>query len=282
MVAKNFKFLYRYCKDKQEVLAQMFGVPQSNISAYVNGTKPIPINILQKIADRYGLTTDDLLNKDLSLEFDTPQTIELKDAMAFGKNMHPILTSNISKTNDDFNRAHKILLEALAIERIGTFYERVSVLEHAIDLFQKTWKETNSYVALSNSLSTILLICACYNQQNIKIGQELIEKGSVTFFDIQSALLRNPCKPNVTHQYEKKQQELFEKYDELAYENIKHLKSNAFFSELGDYYLALCYFVGFAEEHIEYEQCVQTGLHMLIQLYKLDNKYANKFLDALP
>ena len=43
MVAKNFKFLYRYYKDKQEVLAQMLHVPQSNISAYINGKKPIPI-----------------------------------------------------------------------------------------------------------------------------------------------------------------------------------------------------------------------------------------------
>ena len=50
MIAKNFKFLYRHFQDKQEVLAQMFRVPQSNISGYVNGTKPIPVDILQKIA----------------------------------------------------------------------------------------------------------------------------------------------------------------------------------------------------------------------------------------
>ena len=50
MIAKNFKFLYKHFKDKQEVLAKMFNVPQSNISGYVNGTKPIPVDILQKIA----------------------------------------------------------------------------------------------------------------------------------------------------------------------------------------------------------------------------------------
>ena len=70
MVAKNFKFLYRYYKDKQEVLAQMLHVPQSNISAYINGKKPIPTDVLNNISVRYNVPIDDLVNKDLSVEFD--------------------------------------------------------------------------------------------------------------------------------------------------------------------------------------------------------------------
>ena len=132
MIAKNFKFLHKHFKDKQDVLAKMFNVPQSNISGYVNGTKPIPVDILQKIAIRYGVSVDDLTNKDLTLEFDSPQPIELKDTLSFGENMLPILTSNIAKTNDDFNRAYDILLDALKLERMDAFYAKVNILEHAI------------------------------------------------------------------------------------------------------------------------------------------------------
>lgn len=72
-------------------------MPQSNISGHINETKPIPVDVLQKIAIRYGVSFDDLTNKDISLEFDSPQTIELKDTLRFGENMFPILTANIEK-----------------------------------------------------------------------------------------------------------------------------------------------------------------------------------------
>lgn len=282
MIAKNFKFLHKHFKDKQDVLAKMFNVPQSNISGYVNGTKPIPVDILQKIAIRYGVSVDDLTNKDLTLEFDSPQTIELKDTLSFGENMLPILTSNIAKTNDDFNRAYDILLDALKLERMDAFYAKVNILEHAISLFQKAWRESKTYVALSNCLSTVLLIYAFYSQRGIRIGQKLIEKGSLSSFDIKSSFLRDPRKPIASNPYEKKQKDFFEKYDDLVYGNIKLLKSNNQFLELGDYYLAMCYFLGFAEDFLEYEQCFQTGLYMLLQLSKLDNKYADKFFETMP
>ena len=282
MIAKNFKFLYKHFKDKQEVLAKMFNVPQSNISGYINGTKPIPTDILHKIAIRYDVSVDDLVNKDISLDFDTPQTIELKDTMNFGESMFPILTSNVAKTNDNFNRAHNILLDTLRLDTLDAFYGKINILEHAITLFQKAWDESKSYVALSNCLATILLIYAFYSQRGIRIGQELIKKGSLSTFEIESSFLRDPRKPETTNPYEEKQKAFFEKYEDLVYESIKLLKSNSRFSELGDYYLAMCYFVGFAEDFIKYEESSHAGLYMLIQLSKIDNKYADRFFDTMP
>lgn len=113
MLSKNFKFLYQYYKDKQEVLARMLHVPQSNISAYINGKKPIPTDVLQNIAIRYNVSIDDLINKDLSLEFDSPQTLTVADAVNFSENMYPILTSNVAKTNDSFNAAYDLLQHSL-------------------------------------------------------------------------------------------------------------------------------------------------------------------------
>ena len=87
----------------------MLHVPQSNISAYINEKKPIPTDGLHNISIRYNVSVDDLINKDLSMEFDSPQTITMDDAAYFGKNMFPILTSNVAKANKNFNAAHEIL-----------------------------------------------------------------------------------------------------------------------------------------------------------------------------
>ena len=281
MIAKNFKFLYQYYKDKQEVLAKMLCVPQSNISAYINGKKPIPTDVLHRIAIRYNVSVDDLLSKDLSLEFDTPQTLTLDDAAHFGENMVPILTSNTAKANDHFNTAYDILLQSLSVDRIDDFYEKIEALEHSVDLFQTAWNESNTYVALTNSLSAILLIYAFYSQKGIKIGQELLANGTLNTLDIKSSLLRDPRKPVSINKYEQQRKEFFEKYDDLVYQNIKLLKSNAQFSELGDFYLAMCYFFGFAEDFIDYEICTQTAMLMLLQLCKLENKYADSFMESL-
>ena len=282
MLSKNFKFLYRYYKDKQEVLAQMLHGPQSNISAYINGKKPIPTDVLQNISIRYNVSIDDLMNKDLSLEFDSPQTLTVADAVIFSENMYPIFTSNVAKTNDSFNAAYDILQHSLQLENIDEFYEKIESLEQAITLFQKAWEESNTYVALSNTLSTVLLIYGFYSQRGIQLGQKLIDNGTLNTLDIKRSFLRNPNKPLAANQYNQQQQLLFKNYDDLVYRNIKLLKSNTQFSPLGDFYLAMCYFIGFVEDFIDYEACAQTAVNMLLQLCKLENKYAEKFMESLP
>lgn len=155
-------------------------------------------------------------------------------------------------------------------------------MEQAIALFQKAWGESNTYVALSNTLSTVLLIYGFYSQRGIQLGQELIDNGTLNTLDIKRSFLCNPNKPFATNQYNQQQQLLFKKYDDLVYRNIRLLKSNTQFSPLGDFYLAMCYFTGFAEDFIDYETCAQTAVNMLLQLCKLENKYAEKFMESLP
>ena len=283
MLAKNFKFLYRHYKDKQEVLAQMFHVPQSNISAYVNGKKPIPTDVLNGISVRYGVPIEDLMHKDLSQEYDLPQSLELKEIATFAENLIPILTSNIAKTNDSFLWANeKVKFCFYQLDKLDEIYDNIWTLEHAITLYQKAWDESGSFVALSNCLSTVLFMYTSYNQRGIAIGRELINKGKLTAFDMQNIFLRDPNKDLQENPYRKQQIRIFEKYEDLVYKNIKLLKGNTSFSELGDYYLALCYLVGFADDYIEFESCQSTGFLMMLQLCNLDNKYAEKVIDTFP
>ena len=109
----------------------------------------------------------------------------------------------------------------------------------------------------------------------------ILNKGKLTSFDIRSDFLRNPDKPIEQNPYEQHQKSFFEKYHDLVYDNIKLLKNNVNFSALGDFYLAMCYLVGFAEDFIEYETGYISGIYMLIQLCKLENTYAEKLLGDL-
>ncbi|MBQ3602205.1 MAG: helix-turn-helix transcriptional regulator [Clostridia bacterium] len=281
MATKNFHFLWKFHKDKQTELAKMFCVSQSDISAYVNGKSEIPVDVLGKIAYRYNVSIDDLTTKDLSIEYDNPQTIGLEQAMNVSARMFPFLTSNKAKNNENFNSAYNITMQALQVEDVQTLDGKICIFEHAIDLYGKAWEESKTYVALSNSISLILFIYAFYSQRNLEIAQELMTKGSLSDLELRQKLLRNPNKPVAINKYENKRKGVFDKYNELVFKNIKLLKQNVKFSDLGDFYLSMCYFQGFTDGDFDYDACVQTAFMMLIQQYDLNNKYAENFLDCI-
>lgn len=280
MIAENFNFLWKLHKDKQTELAKMFCVPQSNISDYVNGKRDIPIDVLDKIAYRYGVTIDDLKNKDLSFEYDSPQSINIEQAIDISQKMFPLFTSNIAKTNDSFNRAYEITMIVLRAEDVNTINSKLCIFEHAIELYQKAWEESKTHVALSNAISLILLIFAFFSQRNIDIAQTMLNKGKIDNFEIRQILLRDPRKPDAINQYEDKRKAFFEKYYDLVFENIKILKRNIKFSDLGDFYLSMCYFQGFTNCEYDYNKCVETALMMLLQQFEIGNHYAEKFLEC--
>ena len=282
MVAKNFYFLYRHHKEKQTVLANDFGVTQSTISDYVNGKKEIPTNILNEISKRYGISSDDLMNKDLSIEYDTPQFMFLDDVAEFSDKILPILTSKIARNNNNFNRAYETLISFLQADDIDVFREQIWILKNVVTLFQKAWEESKTYVALSNSVTTILFIYSFYNQKGIEITKELTDKGSLSLLDVQSKYLNNFKDYSEQNLYEKERMKIFKKYKTIVYENIKFLKRNVHFSELGDYYLAICYLFGFEEDFDDYETYAKVSIYMLLQQYEIGNKYAIEFIDNFP
>lgn len=280
LIAKNFKFLLKFYKDKQEVLAKMFGVSQSTISAYANEKMPIPIEVAKKIAFRYDVTIDDLTNRDLSFEYNNPQTISIEQAIDVGNRMFPFFTSNIAKTNNNFNRAYEITMTALKTEDVNTLNSKICIFELAIELYNKAWKESKTYIALSNTISLILFIFTFYYQRNVDIAQTIINKGDIDYFEIQQSLLHDPRKSNSVNKYENKRKAFLDKYYNLVFEYIKILKRNTKFSDLGDFYLAICYFQGFTDYEYDYDNCVLTALMMLTQQMEIGNKYAEKFLEC--
>lgn len=281
MITKNFKFLRRYFNDKQESLAKMLHISQSVISEWEHG-KEIPMEMLCKIAYRYNVSIDDLKNKDLSLFYEDVEEINIDTAMKISDSMFPLLTSNIATTNASFNQAYDTTISLLNLDDVNELDKNIEILRKILVLYKRAWNESSTYVALSNSITLILFFYVFYTQRGINIGQELINKEKLSELDIHTAQLRDPRKEQQSNPYEDKQHAFFNKYDDIVYEYIKILKNNKHFNELGDFYLGLCYLIGFTEDILEaYTLSYQVGLYMLIQQCKLENQYAEKFIDSI-
>lgn len=277
MVSKNFKYLLKISGDKQTPIAKIFGTSQSVISGYVNGN-PIPVEVLAKISDRYGVSTDDLINKDLSLEYDFPFTLNIKQATDAVLKCFPFFTSDIAKTNDSFNRAENIMQNIFQIDDLSELDNKICIFEHSIELYQKAWRESKTYIALANSISLIFLIHYIYSQYNVDIANELIKTGKLNFNKIIQKTLRDPSKTKPINPYSQKRKSFFIKHYQTVFDNIKKLKQNIKYSDLGDFYLALCYVDGYILDEAAYETSMQTAGMMLLQQEELGNHYAINFL----
>lgn len=278
MSSKNFKFFWKFHNDKQEVLSKILGVSQSTISAYANEKMTIPAHILKKIAYRYNVSVDDLLNKDLSSIYDLPLAINIDDLPEITMRTFPLLTSNIAKNNADFNKAHEINLSLFKLDNISELDSKICVYEHAIELYKKAWDESKTYVALANCISLILLISTIYGQRNLELAQMSYDKDDKETIEIKP-ILRELNKSNIDNKYKDKCEAFIEKYYDVVFENIKLLKRKTEFADLGDFYLSICYLVGFVTGSFDYISCVNAAFMMLFQQFDLDNKYAEKFLE---
>lgn len=281
MLAKNLKLLRNFYGDKQIVLAKIFNVPQSNISAYENGKKEIPQDILKKIAMRYGESESDLMNIDLS-EMYMPQIANIEALIKFSKNLFPILISKSDKANETFKMNINKFYKVFEDETDDTI-EGIKVLDELIDSYMELWKQTKSYCALINSTSIILyeyLYTIIMNLTYMSKNLNFEEIDTIDLQEIKKIQMNNNNyvkKDNRTEQSIK----IYEKYEKLIYKNIKKIKQNMDYADIADYYLAIMYCIGFTDIDEDYETCVNIGIYMLYQLSNIDNKYAIDYLEKL-
>lgn len=279
--AKNLKYLMDINGDKQTPLGREFGVSQPSMSAYLHSNTPIPPDILLKISDKYGVPVSDLINIDLSTEWDFPISITFNIDRAIDAVLicFPQRTSRKAQKDKSFIKAFEISREVY-LEDVDTLDSRICIYEHAIDLYEKAWNESNTYVALINRISLILFIYSKFCPQNTNIDAELIKKDTFEAPEFQKILLRSSKSKNVVNKFNKKGKEFLNRYYNQVYENIKLLKSNSDFCELGDFFLLQCFLQGFIDEDIEYDTCKKAAELMMYQQIKLNNPYTVELIEV--
>lgn len=64
-ISLNIKYLANYERVTQNEFGSLFGIGKSNISNYVRGKTSPSIKLLMQICERYNLTLDDFVKKEL-------------------------------------------------------------------------------------------------------------------------------------------------------------------------------------------------------------------------
>ena len=68
IIGKNIKSFREQLSLNQEHLAEFLGVKRELISYYENGTRAIPIDVIKKLADFFGVELIDLLEENIDMQ----------------------------------------------------------------------------------------------------------------------------------------------------------------------------------------------------------------------
>lgn len=111
-LAKRIKYLRENFKDKdskwtQQYVAEQIGVARVTYTAYENGTKTPPPDVVKKLANLFNVTTDYLLGNS-----DNPRDIEDKELEEFINNVK-VWYKNEPKTKEEKLKMMKEMFELI-------------------------------------------------------------------------------------------------------------------------------------------------------------------------
>lgn len=111
-LAKRIKYLRENFKDKdskwtQQYVAEQIGVARVTYTAYENGTKTPPPDVVKKLANLFNVTTDYLLGNS-----DNPRDIEDKELEEFINNVK-VWYKNEPKTKEEKLKLMKDMFELI-------------------------------------------------------------------------------------------------------------------------------------------------------------------------
>lgn len=101
-VGSNIKLIRKRLKKSQEEVANDLGLTRSSYSGYENGVAQPNLEVLIQLSDYYGISTDDLLKKDLS-KFSENDWVKLEKGVHVdvkGQKLR-VLTSIVNEENED-------------------------------------------------------------------------------------------------------------------------------------------------------------------------------------
>ena len=277
MIAKNLRYLRKKYKETQQELCKILNIAQNTLSDYENGKHPIPDSAARDIAYHYRITLYELLSTDISTNDASP--IPDKNLILGALNaIFPIIQSPLSSDDLEFEKAYEITM--LLRARIGAG-QKID-LDEIIDclvLFRVSWEKYKNISAIANYISLILFLCTTHSESDELFFTAILEAKPLNYLDIKKVVLRD--RPSTAKQDEhiKNRKSYVHDHEDQIIEYIKHLKAAPDYFELADYYIACMYFVGFVDNDFDLETNQRIALELLIQLCKLENRYALAFVE---
>ena len=271
-LGKNIQHLRKIYGETQEDLGSILFLAKNTITGYEKGySRPTP-ETLEIIAKHYGKTIDELLNVDLSelKEMELEKIVNYKDGLEKLQKILPIQRSVQGQDNRYFAKAMHIIDDVLKSFERGdgvneaVIYEAYENFECAAEVVEE---------AVPNMVWCIFLLG--YRCTDLK--EELT---------MQSRMLSKRMNYKELNLYREKQMEngynIRMQYvrciDRELYQLIKSLKLSEKWSDLGDYYMALRYICQLIDSGYTNAMNEVIGMEMMINYYKLENKYAMDFI----
>ncbi len=273
----NLKHLIKINKDTQENLA--FSLGYNSISTISNWfTKDdnhLPSNsIIESICSRYSISKDLLLYEDLT-PIKTPFFFDLPDEklIEFTSFLLPLIDP---KDNDSefFKKGYMKQREFLNKTEIGT--EISQLFCEYMDLYEKACENDDSYPALANMLSSLVLIRLNIANENkinglLKYKNKQISKKDLAknyFLDINN---------NIDYDDDNFDQTDIEEMDKNIMDIISELKKQPDFQQFADFYLAIRYKLNIADSDLDVVTSEIISENLLLDLVRLENIYAANY-----
>lgn len=278
-IGNNIKCLRESFGLSQEELALEIGIGKSAICQYETGTS-IPVrDVLIKIAEYFHVTETDLLQNDYSgfrKMTDAPIN-EIDYNKDMFEKLLPLVTSESTMNNRNFKQAYELHNQVCTLIGSGTAIEGFdeTLIEKCIELYKKASDEgiieANAnylwwicFFGFFTSFCDSRMFDAVERLNQGRIGvKEFFKEGYLTPFD---------SKDDSNKQENKK--EFWEEYAVDFYVNVRKLKLNSVYADLGDYYLAIAYVFDMVCNGMSSEQNCAVGSEMLSVFSLMGNKYA--------
>lgn len=282
-VRKNIRAIRKYYGETMLDLSIALNVSKSLISDWENGKKQISHNNIIKIAKHYRISISHIMNYDLSY-LDSSSAVNyivnFDDKYIKKINLNTIFPLFISKEIKN----SKKLSKALEMHKQLWSLDSSKMDKLDIDMIMNSYEEalSNNYClsVLANYLSLIIFINSFdifsadyYENFNRVLSGEQVKNQKDVKFIISNYLLNdideedNEC-TNTSNK----------DIDEYIMASISGFKKNKFYSDLGDYYMALRYYFNLVDNKLDREENLLIGTMFLKDLYKLENRFVKKFL----
>ena len=279
---KNLRGLRKSFGETQLELAFAIGVGDSTISQYESGKQMPERDTLIKIAKHYHITEDGLLYGDYE-HMPNMTKIPLGDAeysRAMLSKVFPIICTPKALENADFKLAYEIhmrFLDSLATdEDFG---------EDSIKLCIEHYKNAGNsglVEGIANHLWWMVFQGLIINAATPRLLEQMELTGgkTPTFKELISCLLPSFDEEDSESEYDTSVERLkFLKENEVdILANIVVLRMFEEYADLGDYYLALCYFLGLRSNSLSKEMNGTFGIELLSTFAVMGNKYCEAFI----
>ncbi|WP_261078595.1 helix-turn-helix domain-containing protein [Streptococcus mitis] len=284
-LSKNIKSLRKRMGETQEDLAYSIGLDsKSAVANWESGNNSPSQENLKRIAARYRVTVDQLLEDDLSTGFSLLNYLNNvaedrgSDLLHSIVCLFPIVT--IKEEDDlypkliEIKASHRHFLECIENEDENSYI----YFEKALLAYGELIKQSDCISATANGLSLFLLLI-------IMIKSYKYFEGVFDFFEIKNKIRRKKeIKRFLLEDLLSKSKDFPDKLRSMVYEDyykdimeeIRVLKGDERLFQLGDYYHCLIYIFDIVDNELSTEINQQIGLALLSDLSLMKNKFIKR------